>query len=90
MQDERIPTILTFENTTTGGEVSVQSNMCTVPDLFVTVPYVKHAVSSGSFEAESSVKSLRKLSVFIIYKTIFWIEISKTYFNLFWKQKHLQ
>ena len=37
-------------------------------------------VSSASFLAELSVRSPRKLIVFIILKNIFWIKVSKNHF----------
>ena len=36
--------------------------------------------SSASFLAELSVRSPRKLIIFIIQKNIFWIQVSKNYF----------
>ena len=38
--------------------------------------------------AEISVRSPRKLFIFIVYEFISWIKVSKTYFILFLKRKH--
>ena len=43
--------------------------------------------SSASFLTEISVSSPRKLFIFIIFKNIFWIKVSKKYFIQFWKRK---
>ena len=43
---------------------------------------------SASFLAELSVSSPQKLFIFIIYKNIFWIKVSKKYFIQFSERKH--
>ena len=44
--------------------------------------------TSASFLAEISVRSPRKLFIFIIYKNLLCIKVSKKYFIYFWKRKH--
>ena len=44
-------------------------------------PYILGMVSgSAYFLAETSVRSPRKIIIFIIYKNIFWIKVSNKYF----------
>ena len=50
----------------------------------------ERATASASFLAEISVSSSRKLFIFIIYKNIFRIKVSKKQLNWFWKKKHWQ
>ena len=50
---------------------------------------IKHAVaSSASFQVEIYVTSPEKLFIFIIYKCILWINVSKKYLIKFRTQKH--
>ena len=44
--------------------------------------------SSASFLAEIPLRSPRKLFIFIIYKYIYRIKVSKKIINWFWKKKH--
>ena len=44
-------------------------------------------ISSEVFLAEIPLKSPRKISIFIIYKNIFWIKVSKKRFYLILKKK---
>ena len=48
----------------------------------------QNSSTSASLLAETSVRSPRKLFIFIIYKNIFRIKVSKKYFIYFSKQKH--
>ena len=43
-------------------------------------PFCVTVTASASFLAELSLRSPRKLIIFIIYKNIFWIKVSKKYF----------
>ena len=51
-------------------------------------PHAWTAIPSASFSAEISVTSPRKLFIFIIYKILLWIKVSKKHFIWFWEQKH--
>ena len=59
------------------------------PSKFIHVHSKAHHMSpSASFLAEISVRSPRKLYIFMIYKNIFWIKVSKKHFIWFWKQQY--
>ena len=51
--------------------------------------YCSATLYSASFLAEISVGSPQKLYIFIIYKNIFWIKVSKKYFYLILKKEAL-
>ena len=62
----------------------------TIVELVVVSPVkLLRCDGSASFLAELSVRSPRKLVIFIIYKNIFWIKVSKKYFNLILKKEAL-
>ena len=49
---------------------------------------IGEVTTTGSLHAKIFVPSPLKLHVFIIYKNVFWIEVSKRDLLSFWKQKH--
>ena len=60
---------------------------CLYPKKMLFFSCCKNHWLSGLF-AESSVRSTGKLFVFIIYKNIFWIKMSKKIWCSLWKQKY--
>ena len=49
---------------------------------------IDHPESNAAVSDEISVKSTRKLMIFVIYETMFWIKVSVEYLIWFWKQKY--
>ena len=49
----------------------------------------RHVIISASFLAEISIRSPRKIFIFIIYKNVFWIKVSRKVCDLILKTEAL-
>ena len=69
------------------GRFMWESFACALSNLYTSrnITMLSHTSSSG--EAEISVRSPRKIIIFIIYKNIFWIKVSNFLFFLSFKNR---